>query len=293
MSSSGGAIAIFLGLLFYLVLASGVISWTIYQKDQVQISEFNPAYSDIRLLNTSQIFTNSATYNDENMAYSSDNWEFRDGIGIYRKTGGTLSTHPIVWKNIIPIQGNYTNTYVINNSVHGEFTIWLRYTGSYISSSDTIYVRFDDTGIHIPAHILDLETGDFKFYPITGLLTRDNITVKTVFNNDLGTASIYVDGIKMFDTSGLWKLSILSVEDLYYGAIESQTEGFALNTLHTTMSVTDISYGILDSLIKFVQTFFTVLVWNVDESYLPWIWNILLIKIELLALLVFFFMMVV
>ncbi|MDD2208267.1 MAG: hypothetical protein PHU45_02810 [Bacilli bacterium] len=180
--------------------------------------------------------------------------------------------------------GNIINNYYINNSVHSDYSIILKYTDS--ANQNEIIV--DSTGYHIPNHFFSryYTLGDLFFYPYADANTLENPVYRTVYNEEAKTAMLYLDGNLLFTATNL-KISGFFDSTAYYGGLGAKTNGFTLKLLDTDNQVVSDNVGnILNQVIGFMGTIIKLCLWNVDEIYLPAIANLILIKTQIAGIII-------
>lgn len=181
--------------------------------------------------------------------------------------------------------GNYDNTYIINNSVQQPYYIELRYTGS--SDQNDIYI--DDTGFHIPNYVLGnplagviYTSGDNYFYSYAGADLISNPTIRTVYNDNTPSVSFYFNENLLFTTTNLNKNGInpLNFFTHYMGGVGSYTTGFTLQNYQTQNTISTTPDNLLGSIVNFVSTYLSLLVFALPASLDPfgianWIYRLL------------------
>jgi hypothetical protein len=292
-------IRLFAGLLTAFVIASGGMAFIIHEKQNVNIDTFNFGI-DITDVYYSQNFTSNNTYNEDLISHGTFFANEFSGNWVQSDIGYTLQSPPntiyfgyaqILFKNVMKdSNGNYDTTYQINNSVHGEYVIYIRKTNNQLSFADNIEVKIASDGIHLSQFDILSPLGyDKGFYPSTTIINEDFATIRTVFNPELKIVDVYYNDILLISGMNMNELSILSIGAFYYGGVGSKTDGFTLvATPYILISRTPITANNsgIDNVVSFLFTFGALLIWNVSEENLPWIFNIILIKIPEIALFV-------
>jgi hypothetical protein len=284
---------LFAGILTAFVLASAGMALIIDGKMHTGVDKFNYGLESNEIYFT-QNFTSNSSYSQQNVFGATDysgKWT-QSEIG-YTLTENTLFLkYPsLLFKNILKLNGKWDNTYYINNSVHNDYIMYLRRTNNFLSLGDNIEVKVDSSGIHVKEFdILSPYGYDAGVYLDSSIINTDSVEIRTVYDDILNTADVYFQGVLIIQTTNLKKLTWMSTGTFYYAGVASRTVGFTLSAINTKMSklsISSVNTG-MDNIISFLTTFIYLLGWNVDEVYLPWVFNIILIKIPEATLFLWF-----
>jgi hypothetical protein len=282
---------VFTLVLFYLLFVSGLFAYIINDKESAQIQ--NSLTVDLNTGNIASIqdYSVNDSYYSENLIsngfITAGTWVRSEDVGLILTKTGLIGTGALTIKNIVPVNGIYDVTYVINNSVHQPFSIFPQ----YVESSDMIEIYLDSSGYHQPKYWFGLPfpLGDNFFLSDTTLMSYDEIVLRSIFNTNTKTLKIYNNQTELFEIKD--GLSVpLSIATKYYAGVSSNTEEFTLVKIYSRVSNTPISTSV--DIFSFIETLFKLLFWSVDEIYMPLPLNILIIKFPLFLLIVFGVMIV-
>jgi hypothetical protein len=177
--------------------------------------------------------------------------------------------------------GIVTNIYNINNSIESEYAIALRYTNGV--DQNMIMVKSD--GFHIPNIIFPslsggIIVGDQYFYAYQNANKIHDVSIKTVYNDNLNTVDFYWNNQLLFTASGLkGDINLFGIFGRYYGGIGATNVGFVYKSFETENEVILLdSTNVLTQVAEFIITMGKIVVWNIDSKYLPDLVNIFLIK---------------
>lgn len=256
-------------LIMYLTVISAFIGAIVYDKEHQSIDKFSVQGIDYNIINN-QNFTSNTTYISsiiQGITDFSGVWYQSDvGISLLETSYGDEPV--IVLNNAVSDNMVYSNTYHINNSVHGDFTIWLRYTASYLNSGDKIGLVFDSSGIHIRTYFFGLPS-DIFVYPYPNVNQLEDLFITTVFNDKEGIVTISLNDNQLFTIPNLPKLSLISLSKFYYAGISSRVEGFTFISIHGKFTDTSISSSSIESILDFSGSLLSAIVWQVPPEYLP------------------------
>lgn len=212
-------------------------------------------------------------------------WRFFSGIGkVLYKKAMLIDWSYLLINNIQKDSlGMVTNTYHINNSVKGDYTIVLRYT----SGSDQSEFTITNDGIHVPFYFLNVVISSPLVIRYPNMNQIEDVIIITSYNDKLNYCDITFNA-HTFRLDNL--VNDNSPENLfgrYYGGVASNTLGFTIERFYTNnIIVTNPDANILAQFGAFITIAFKLILYNVDPIYLPWELNILLIKTQTIALLV-------
>jgi hypothetical protein len=286
---------LFAGLLTAFVIASAGMALIIDGQSQsaTGFDKFNYGMESNEMY-SSQNFTSNNTYSASNVFGVTDYsgaWTQSD-IGFTLTDGAFfLVEYPqLLFKNVQKINDKYDTIYQINNSVHGEYIIYVRRTNNFVSFGDNIEVKIDSDGMHVRQFDILAPLGyDVEFFADSSIINTDEVEIRTVYDNIQNTLDVYYQGNLIMQATNLKSLSWISAGTFYYAGVASRTVGFTLIALPSTSisehPINSNNTG-MDNILSFLTTFLGLLLWNVDEQYMPWVFNIVFIKIPELALFV-------
>lgn len=281
-------IRLFAGILTAFVIASAGMALIIQNKENTSIEKFQYGLDSNEIF-YEQNFTSNTTYSQTNIFGSTEytgEW-IQSDIGYTLVSGSILMQYPqLCFKNVLKQNGKYDNIYQINNSVHGIYYVFIRRTNAFLNLGDNIELKIESDGIHLKQYdllgSLNPDGYDIGFYEDSSIITTDEVEIRTVYDDVLNTVDVYYQGTLIIQATNLNKLTWISTGTFYYAGVASKTEGFTVMALHSKLSKNVIIND--NSLVTFLQTLGALLIWNVEEIYLPWIFNIILIKIPELIL---------
>lgn len=237
-------------------------------------------------------FNISAFYTD-----GGGTWTQVTDIGLVLNTVNSPYGAGILIKNI-QIGDDYkiTNHYQINNSVKGDYFVYVRRTGGH----DTIAIKVTSDGFHIPTYsMLGLPSYDEVFIPYPNANQITNAVITTTFYERISgnpILSFSFNGNTYLTSDNLIRnMNLLGLFGIYYGGVSSNTPEFTLeyfdsdNTIIQSGSDMFSSNPILapfQTAYAFIKTMLVLTFWNVPEQYLPAMLNVILIKTQAFALLV-------
>lgn len=267
-----GAVGALLGLTFYLFLVSFILSFLI-------LNIYGTELIGIPLPTTKNIqeFSNEQNYQtgDYNLSLNINpwwgTWEYTKGIGVYLTSINLIRPYSyITLRYIQDVNGVYTNTYYINNSIHGDYCVGMRVT----FGSDTNEVCVNSEGIYIPdyVYLTNVVWGNHVFvsYPDANLI--EDVVIKTVYNEKTLEADIYFNGDKIITTNQLeTPLDIVAGNGVYYGGVSSNTIGFTLEDFKTENPITKITgeSNILSLLADLLKTVIAISMYSIPTWILP------------------------
>ena len=259
-----------------LLISSSLISLVIYNKEMTEIEKIN---LNLPETNINQNYINNSF--DESFiknGSSYQRWVYINGLGYRSPPLNILGNFydRFYLENVIPINNVYTAVYNLNNSVHSDFIIYVRYctVPSYI-----IELHFDSMGIHIPNNLLSFLLDYDYSYPNINLI--DSISIETQLNQETNKLKVLINGNEQFNIN--IHSNFLNIFPTKYAGISASKEGLFIETINTRLSES----GSFD-LIDLFNLFMSIIFWNVDEKYLPLILNIILIKTQLIAVILCF-----
>jgi len=270
------AIAGIIVIVIYLFLVSFFISFfavNIYGYDALSTNSITLPKAD-----TIQVFSNEQNYtsgtNDKGLLHTdyASGWEYIEDVGLML-TRSSSFTEPISLVFIDYLQstdGYYTNEYVINNSVKGDYVIVLNHASSIRilpSGANLLYVQND--GFCINYDLL----GCKFFYPYANANQYEDVVIKTVYyDKEPRSVEFYFNGDYLFKTENLYAWSIFSsMSKVNYAGVGSNTIGFVLKEYHTSNPVVkdESGFNILTSLINVIVVLVKMSVWSLPVWILP------------------------
>lgn len=280
-------------LVFSLMFTSASMSYyanSIYHNESVSSITFPTgakSYPSEQNFATGQY--NKSTWN----MVGSREFEVQENIGVVLILNDPIHTWSWLYlaNQVKDSNGYITNTYYINNSVHGPYVIPLRYTGS----SDQNEIRIDSDGFHIPNYVIPslgfnnpVPLGDLYFYPYANAKDIDYPTIKTVYNDDIPSVTFYFNNEELFTTydlktDGNW----FNLFPRYYAGVASNTLGFTLVAFNTENSIQlSDDTSLINMVLNFITTMLQIIVWTIPENILPLVLNIILIKTQLAGIII-------
>lgn len=284
-NDSGTVESTLIGLFFSLTFSSVVIAFLLLQFYGVAVTGNNAAIS----LPSSGLVSGLQDFKSNNVV---DNVNYIDGLGKYvyvPDVGRVLSNNPtglecwLILAHIDDANGVYSVSYDINNSVKEDYGVFVRTWNNFNIYNERIDVKSD--GFH--AVYATFESG---FYPYPLANQNTNVKIRTEFNEDEGTYSFYFNGNLIFTKTGISK-PIFSTSDAYYGGVWSKTEGFTIESINAG-AFNFSSDNILEQIKSFLNVLAKIVLWNVDEQFLPLALNIIFIKTQLAGIVVCIFVII-
>jgi hypothetical protein len=296
-NEDGSVAALLLTLFFSLVISSLTISFLLLEVYGVSVAGVDlPSSSDTLLMYSNEQSYKNGTFDLElNRETWYGDWDYIAGTGVVFQSLGLSDYSYLVIKNIqVDANGFYQNSYFINNSVHSNYCIGLRIT----SGSDTNEICITDDGFHVPNYIYLTNTkwGNKYFYPYPNANQIENVSIKTIYNEDDLTADFYFNGVKYFTVNQLAEpIHIFDVFGVYYGGISANIQGFTLEEFQTENNIINTNAKTQDTLALisgFIITVLKIVAWNVDSIYLPLELNLIFIKTQLAGIIICIIMII-
>jgi hypothetical protein len=281
-------------IIFFLIslfVSSTLIGYFVVEQygvklDGVTLPESIASYS------SEQNFS-AGTYNTSTLSHTGNvYWEWRDNIGMYLVNYGAYKNYFLVDNINKDSSGMVTNYYIINNSVHGDYTIVLRYTGGY--DSNEVEVKQD--GFHFPSYspVGGIKLQDIAFFPYPNANQIDVAKIKT----------IYYDGDKeggkrptvtftfndyTFTQKDMFYDQETGTYARYYGGINGGKVGQVFNYFRTDNLISGAgaeNTNTLAMISSVIATMLRVVVWVLPENIMPLFIQLLLIKTQEVGLLI-------
>lgn len=270
-----------LGLFFSLSFSSIVIAFLLLQAYGVQVSgNYAPiSMPDGGVISPLQNYqTNQISDNVNYVSKFGSTWLYVPNVGRTLSADG-LSYMAL--KGVQPVNDVYTINYEINNSVLSDYSIILRYTDGDLNQ---LIVNVKADGYHIPRE-LPIGSYDVFFFARPNANQNPDVTVKTVYNDKLGTLDWYEDGSLIFSASGLPSEIPFITLTRYFAGVGSSTSGFAVKSIHAGSIIAD-STNIVQQIGAFIDVLAKIVLWNVDSQYLPLELNLIFIKTQLAGIVI-------
>lgn len=227
------SLGLFIMLLFYLVIHTGVASVMILDKEGKSIDVLSLDLGNVNTVIDSGLNNPVVNQSLRGAVQYSGIWSL-GGDGSYTLTDASVATGiepTLVIDNSFPTNGVYTNEYIIDNVPLTRFNIIIRKAASEINFLDNIVLVFDNNEIYIPSNL-----AGYDFYmPYEGILGASMFSIRTVFNSKLNTLDIYLNNGLIAHIENLHALSGLSISHFYYCGVQSYDIGFKWNRISTTI----------------------------------------------------------
>jgi hypothetical protein len=286
--------ALLLFLVFSLIFSSASIAYfttQIYQDQKVNTINFPTG-----------AITYSQSQDFSDCSYNASTWfhplggKWNNVCGIGAVLALQDVTHAWSWLilgNEVPaLDGSVVNTYKINNTPLVDYVIALRYTGS----TDENEIRVSSDGFHIPNYVIPtfglsgqaIPIGDLAFYPYIGANQVKYATITTQYNDKLNTVTFIFNGKTIFTANNLKSdANLYGLWTHYYGAIGAAQIDFTVQSFNTNnlIALSD-NASLLNMVLNFITTMLQIIVWNVPDSILPTMLNIMLIKSQLAGVII-------
>ena len=287
-SAVGIVIIIFTSLIFSTVM----ISWFMLQMYGVSIAGIDLPTSAITY-NSNQDFTTNSINISTYVTRGEDEWIYNSGVGRVLSKAATQGYFSQTWNFLMlnNIQknsnGDIINKYSINNSVKGDYTIIIRFTGG----DDQIEFKIKDDGLYEPFYAGYFVQGmlyETKLQSYPNMNKVKDVTIITKYNEDDYTCDFTFNGITYTITDLQERRAGFNyISPNYYGGVASDVEGFTVKSITSNNAIIDESNSsITTQLAAFLVIAFKLVAFNISPDLLPWEINILLIKTQCLALLV-------
>lgn len=286
-NDQGGVEAMISALIFSLTFSSIVIAFLLTQTYGYTVIG-NEAPFDLPGVNSQPImqdYTTNEIADNYNYETGFGNFEYQPGVGRVL-IDASLGENWLLLNKVSAINNIYTVNYRLNNSVHGDFGIAVKYTGS---NPYDIVVHAAADGFHIHNEMLPFI--EYNYYPFANPLQYDKPTIKTVFNeyeDKDGVLDFYFNGEKIFTKSDITRNNIFGIHTdagWYHAGVESSTAGFAIEQINPG-GFGDSSTDTVASIATFFEVLWKIVLWNVNEAFLPLPINIIFIKTQVAALVV-------
>jgi hypothetical protein len=281
-----GAVNILIVLLFSLTFSSFVIAFILTQAYGANLQGNNMGIvlpgSDV--IKAVQDYTTNDINDNVNFVSKSGDWHFVPNVGRVLDYTGLPADYYLMLKGVIPVGSVYTTIYQVNNSPQTDYKIVVRFT----DDMNQIEVRVTNDGFHIPNQ-LGFGLGDLYFFPYPNANQEQRVKIKTVFDNSKNTLDFYFNDVLLFtksDLPGDW-LNIGGISPRYYAGVSSTSKGFTVESMNPTSGIsTPDAAGVLQQVSGLFDVFTKIVLWNVDEKYLPLILNIIFIKTQLAGVII-------
>jgi len=274
-------------LITYFLFSMYGVSWS----SGINLPDTIKIYSNEQNLKTGT-FNISAFYTD-----GGGIWTQITGIGLVLNTISNPYGAGILIKNI-QIGDDYkiSNHYQINNSVKGDYFVYVRRTGGH----DTIAIKVSSDGFHIPTYsMLGLPSYDEVFISYPSVNQIENAVITTDFYERIDGNPILTftfNGNTYLTSDNLIRnMNLFGLFGIYYGGVSSNTPEFTLEYFDSDNTIIQSGNDMFSSnpvlapfqtAYAFIKTMIVLTFWNVPEQYLPSALNVILIKTQAFALLV-------
>ncbi len=275
-------------ILFFCVIAllfiSTSTSYLILEKYGIQVSGINVP-TGLDSFSSKQNYINNAVDEDINFQTYGSYWQYIENVGRVLITKDFQRYYS--WLLLDKIQpdtnGEIVNIYNINNTVESEYAIVLRYTNGIDQNMIMVLPSgFKIPNIAIPSLSGGVIIGYQYEYSYPNADKVHDVTIKTVYNDKQNTVDFYFNDNenKLFTAPNLkGDLNLLGLFGRYYGGIGATKEGFVYKSFETTNTVINLdSTNPLIQVAAFIVTMGKLIVWNIEETYLPNLVNVFLIK---------------
>jgi hypothetical protein len=283
-TGTGLVLIIFTSLIFSTIM----ISWFMLQiygvsLAGIDLSMGNQSFSSSQNFLTNQINMGTIRTSDESI------WTYQTGIGKVLTSFNSGIGGGLYINNIQPkSDGIIINDYVINNSVHGEYSIILNTNaqgsgGKLVISNDGVYrpYFFGNVLLTIP-----------KVVNYAGMKDIDDVTIRTVYNENLNTVDLTFNGNTYTITDIQKDLTAVNLGH-FYGGVESKTAGFTIKSFNTDTQIqVSQDTDAVTMFYAFIVIALKLVFYNVSPDMLPWELNILLIKTQTIGLLIGIYSMI-
>jgi hypothetical protein len=255
MSAGTAAMVAFFSI--SLFISSFFITTIVYDKENYQI---NGITVNTNLLINHQDFTSNTTYDQSLISnfsegFTNSNWVFVNGIGLIAQD----NKGKITWNNVQKTNGVYDITYYLNNTVHADFYVYV--VSSVISSYD-IVLKFNNKGVGIINNFDPTGLLYDYFYSYPDVNKINSSTVRTLYNPDKKSLSVYLNGNKLFDAT---------VHDTFgnvfatnYAGLVGDT-GFSISNLDAPLYTHPVDFwGMIND---YTGIFFELVTWSLPPEY--------------------------
>ncbi len=293
-------IRILAAMLTALLLGSSFLAVVVSDKEKGHVETFNILETPL-VESENQDYTSSSGYNTsiingigDQWTIGGGTWEQQTGIGLTLISNSIYGSGFIYFSRVSPDEkGLYDVTYHINNSVNSLFSVYPHLSGRNAGNVELI---FKSTGIYVPPDNLLLEG---FIIPIFGyrssFLTQlntdsSNIKIRTVYDPKNELVDVYYNDVYMTRFTNF--TTVYGETAPFFAGVKSDKPGFTLigldakitqiptfNNAISSIIDSTLNYLGLSSVKQFITTLMTILVWNVEEQYLPWVFNLIFVKV--------------
>lgn len=288
------------GTMTSLFVSSFLISYFVLNMYGVSVAGIALPDS-LQSYSSSQNFT-SGQYNLTTLSKTGNaGWSYVPNVGMMLTSFGAYKNYFLIDNVVKDSSNTVTNTYVINNSVGGDYTIVLRYTGGY--DNNEFIVKND--GLYIPYYLayFGIVTSEYKFASIPNANKIVHPTIKTIYRdgkqtcNWLGTCihtqepylSVNFNGQNFETTKLMYPDNPANIYGVYYGGVKSDTLGFVFDSYVTTNLIqgggteNTNTFAMVSS---FINSMITMLTWRMSTDILPYNFQVLFFGTQEFLLLV-------
>jgi len=295
-NENGNAVmaGILIALIFSLLFSSAAISYfSIAKLGNSEVSAINFPTGAITY-SGNQDFSDCSYNSSTWFKALAGKWNNYCGIGIVLEMidPTRVWTWLILGNEIPSSDGTVKNTYTINNTPLGDYTIILRYTGSI----DQNEIQIKSDGFHVPNYVIPtfglsgqaVPIGDLDFSAYSGASQIKDAIITTYYNNKLGTCTLVFNGQTIFSIDNLKPDgNLFGIWAHYYGGVGAINEGFTITNFNTENQIAlSDDTSLLNMVLNFITTMLQIIVWTLPESIFPIILNIIFIKSQLAGIVV-------
>lgn len=274
-----------MGLIFSLTFSSMVIAFLLVQAYGYDVtgdeSSINIPTSGI--VDGMQDFKTNDITDNVNYADSNSRYTFMPNVGRVLTASPPSLWDGLYLAHVSDIDGVYTISYNINNSVKQDYAVFVRMNTVLLPYN--IRVDVTNTGFRIPNGIIDTITDNYYPYS-TSPNQIENVKIKTVYDKKSGTLKFYFNDKLAFTKTGISDVpSFLDNGATFYAGVASKTLGFTVESIDAGSFNFD-STDIISQIAGFFDVLFRIIVWNVNPQFLPNELNIIFIKTQLFGIII-------
>lgn len=265
---------IFVGLLLSLVISSFLVSATITDKEHVNLSYIDVDMSGLKIsrINFTTTCSNESSYYE----FPDEKWNCIDNVGL----SSPMGENRLYFTNVIPFSNVYTIKYLINNTNHDPFAIYVRRSDPF--GEDNIRVEFEQDKVRIRNNVNIMMSDIEVSYP--GLLSATYFNITSTFDESTDMLDLIVNDVTVLSYYHCNdKLPVIQFISKYqYGGLVAYNEGLVLMNINADITNKPPSDFVPNVLALMVGVIF----YTVDEVYLPLWANLLFIKTQLIGIFV-------
>jgi hypothetical protein len=271
-------------LIFSLVFSSVVISFLLLNTYGYAATG---AESELSIISNENIlglqdYTTNTISNNANYIQTgtgAGTYVYIPGIGRELQNNNFGLEPKLMLRGVQSLNGTYTITYKINNTVHADFTIYARYNGALAYLNIPIKITTDKV------EILDFhEFTAAQSVDLLGANTNNHVTIKTQFNEPAGILDVYYDDVLIMSRSGY-----TGEGNDFYAGVMSKQNGFIIESINAGSIDLNSNTDIFSQASNFLEVLALIIVWNVNPVFLPWEFNLIFIKTQVTGLIICIF----